>query len=132
MKTTLLLIRHGFSTSNEDATLTGQSDAPLTPLGRLQGDAASRYLLEKYKIDAVYSSDLSRAVDTAKLAIPGCEPIQLPLLREISIGGLTGEYIAAVREKYGNLKVRVSGYSATFTTLPTEHQDEIIMRTVKR
>ena len=36
-----------------------------------------------------------------------------------------------VPEQYRSLKVRVSGYSASFTDLPTEHQDEIIMRTVK-
>ena len=35
-------------------------------------------------------------------------------------------------EKYSGLKVRVSGYSTSFTLLPEEHQDEIIMRTVKQ
>ena len=99
----LFLIRHGQTIANLEAFYSGQSDVKLTDLGRSQAEAI-RSILEKYTFDRVYSSDLSRAVDTAKLAIPGCEPIQLPLLREISIGGLTGEYIAAVREKYGNLK----------------------------
>lgn len=34
-------------------------------------------------------------------------------------------------ELHPNLKVRVSGYSATFIQLPQKHQDEIIMRTEK-
>lgn len=44
------------------------------------------------------------------------------------------ELLAARRapEKYASLKVRVSGYSASFINLPTEHQDEIIRRTVKK
>lgn len=53
----------------------------------------------------------------------------------VQLNYVTKEELIAARqmpEKYGNLKVRVSGYSATFTALPTEHQDEIIMRTVKR
>ena len=66
--------------------------------------------MAKYQFDKVYSSDLSRAIDTAQLAIPGCEPITTPLLREISIGKLTGEYIGAVRERYGNLKGDFSAF----------------------
>ena len=52
----------------------------------------------------------------------------------VQLNYVTKEELLAARrmpEKYGNLKVRVSGYSATFTALQTEHQDEIIMRTVK-
>ncbi|MBR7096131.1 MAG: histidine phosphatase family protein [Clostridia bacterium] len=109
MKTTILLIRHGFSTSNEDATLTGQSDAPLTPLGRLQGDAASRYLLENYKIDAVYSSDLSRAVDTVRLLAAAGYPVKTdPALREMSCGAWEGEKIALLKERYGETYARWS------------------------
>ena len=52
----------------------------------------------------------------------------------IQLNYVTKEELTAAREtpqNYSNLKVRVSGFSATFVTLPTEHQDEIIMRTVK-
>ena len=53
----------------------------------------------------------------------------------VQLNYVTKEELIAARkmpEKYGNLKVRVSGYSASFVTLQTEHQDEIIMRTVKQ
>ena len=99
----LFLIRHGQTVANLEGFYSGQSDVKLTDLGKQQAEAI-RPVLEKYSFDRVYSSDLSRAVDTAGLAIPGCEPIQTPLLREISIGDLTGQSIASVRERYGNLK----------------------------
>ena len=35
-------------------------------------------------------------------------------------------------EKYQNLKVRVSGYSASYVYLPKEHQEEILNRTVQQ
>ena len=111
MKTTLLLIRHGFSTSNEDGTLTGQLDVPLTPLGVRQGEAASRYLFENYRIDAIYASDLSRAVDTVR---PLSEQTGLPILtdpdlREMACGDWTGEPIALLKERYGTRYTRWAG-----------------------
>lgn len=103
MMTTLLLIRHGFSTSNEDGTLTGQIDVPLTPLGALQGAAACRYVLENYSVDAVYSSDLVRAVDTVRsLANARLLPIITdPDLREMDCGIWSGESIAKLKAMYG-------------------------------
>jgi broad specificity phosphatase PhoE len=108
VKTTLLLIRHGFSTSNEDGTLTGQLDVPLTPLGVRQGEAASRYLFENYGIDAIYSSDLSRAVDTVR---PLSEQTGLPILtdpdlREMRCGIWTGVLISELKTRYGALYTR--------------------------
>lgn len=106
----LFLIRHGQTIANLEGYYSGQSDVKLTDLGRSQAEGI-RPILEKYTFDRVYSSDLSRAVDTAKLAIPGCEPIQTPLLREISIGDLTGESISAVRDRYGNLRGNFAAFN---------------------
>ena len=106
----LFLIRHGQTVANLEGYYSGQSDVKLTDLGRQQAEAI-RPIFSKYSFDRVYSSDLSRAVDTAKLAIPGCEPIQLPLLRELSIGDLTGESIGAVRDRYGNLNSDFSDFN---------------------
>ena len=99
----LFFVRHGQTVANLEAFYSGQSDVKLTDLGRSQAEAI-RPILAKYSFDKVYSSDLSRAYDTAQLAIPGCAPITTPLLREISIGDLNGQYIGDVRDKYGNLK----------------------------
>ena len=119
----LFFVRHGQTVANLEAFYSGQSDVKLTDLGRSQAEAI-RPILAKYSFDKVYSSDLSRAYDTAQLAIPGCAPITTPLLREISIGDLTGESIGAVREKYGNLK-------GNFAPWGGEDQEMIYQRAVK-
>ena len=119
----LFLIRHGQTVANLDGFYSGQSDVKLTDLGISQAKDI-RPILEKYSFDKVFSSDLSRAYETAKLAIPGCEPTQTPLLREISIGDLTGQSIAAVREKYGNLK-------GNFAAFHGEDQEMIYLRAEK-
>lgn len=67
MNTTLLFVRHGQSEANLKAIFAGRtSDFPLTELGQKQAEIMSEHVLNKYKIEAVYSSTLSRAVDTAK------------------------------------------------------------------
>ena len=60
----ITLIRHGETTWNADRRVQGQLEAPLSELGQKQAAAlAARLKDEKY--DALYSSDLSRAYDTA-------------------------------------------------------------------
>jgi probable phosphoglycerate mutase len=68
---------------------TGQTDVALTDLGLRQAAKTAEYVAETYKIDAIYSSDLKRAMSTAiplseKLGIP---VIKEPLIKEI-YGGL--------------------------------------------
>lgn len=62
--TRILLVRHGESESNILGTFTGQLDAPLSELGHAQAESTARFILENYRVDAVYSSDLRRAYDT--------------------------------------------------------------------
>jgi len=64
--TTLLLVRHGETDWNADGRLQGQTDRPLTEFGRRQ----ARQLAEELggeRLDAIYSSDLSRARETAEI-----------------------------------------------------------------
>ena len=98
----ILVVRHGFSQSNLDGTFTGHIDAPLTDLGLKQGKLVSDYIYKNYKIDAIYSSDLSRATDTAR---PIAEVLQLPInlekdLREINAGDWQGRKMAEIRRDY--------------------------------
>ena len=62
--TKLLIVRHGYSTSNVHKTFTGHIDSPLSEVGFKQAEKVSAYLNENYKVDENYSSDLSRAIDT--------------------------------------------------------------------
>src|ERR1700680_1413671 len=72
--TRLLLVRHGESTWNADGRWQGQADPPLTERGRLQASLAAQAL---GSIDAIASSDLERAAETASIiaARLGLEPV---------------------------------------------------------
>ena len=95
----LFLIRHGQTTSNNQRIYVGQTDVPLTETGREQA-LAIRPILEKFSFDRVYSSDLSRAIDTQELALPFDDPIRTPLLREINVGSAAG---MAYGEPFANM-----------------------------
>ena len=85
--TTLYLVRHGQSESNEQGICTGQADFPLTELGRKQARKAAEYLANE-RIDAAYASNLSRALETAEIiALPhGIAVVPVPELREMNCG----------------------------------------------
>lgn len=95
----LFLIRHGQTTANLDMVYAGQTDVPLTDLGRQQAEAI-RPILAPVSFDKIYSSDLSRAIDTQRLAIPGAEGIRTPLLREYDVGSLVGVDFARGRQLF--------------------------------
>ena len=97
-----VIIRHGYSVSNKERMFAGQMDVKLDELGYSQAEDTAKYILENYKIDAVYSSDLCRAVDTAKplAAALGLPVITFKELREIWAGCWEGMYISEVKEKY--------------------------------
>ena len=89
--TTLLLARHGESDWNRARRWQGFADRPLTARGRAQA-AALAERLEKFPLDAVYSSDLVRAGSTAQAVAEaqGLEVVQLPALREVDVGEWQG------------------------------------------
>ena len=98
----LLIVRHGFSTSNKDGTFTGQLDVPLSREGIIQAELVSDYILNNYDVGAVYSSDLIRAVDTVKKV---ADTKNLPIvtdkrLREVFCGKWEGLLVEKVKEIY--------------------------------
>ena len=85
---TFLVIRHGFSRGNKENRFSGQMDVPLDETGILQAKATAEYVLSQFKVDSVYASDLSRAVDTVK---PIAEALGQSVhtckeLREVDVG----------------------------------------------
>lgn len=92
----LLLIRHGQTNWNLEQRFQGQSDIPLNETGRKQAQAlAERLSAEQF--DAIYSSDLQRATETAHIIRKsGFQPDAR--LREVNFGdweGLTYDEIKA-------------------------------------
>ncbi len=87
----LLLCRHGQTEWNVAHRFQGQTNSDLTPLGKCQAVKLGERL-DGIHIDAVYSSSLQRAVDTAKLAVGnrGFDIIPVDALKEIYLGKLEG------------------------------------------
>ncbi|HWR40050.1 MAG TPA: alpha-ribazole phosphatase [Patescibacteria group bacterium] len=97
--TKVILVRHGQTLWNQERKYQGHSDVALSDLGRKQAELAAERL-SREKLDAAYSSDLSRAAETAACiaARHGVPVTTLPALREIMFGeweGLNYDQITA-------------------------------------
>lgn len=98
--TTFYLIRHGETDWNVEGIWQGHTDIPLNDVGREQARRlAARLSGDGVRFDALYSSDLSRAWETAQVvgAAVNLTPRPLRALREIDLGvwsGKTREQIA--------------------------------------
>ncbi len=94
MPTTLYLVRHGESEGNAARRIMGQMDLPLTETGRAQAAALGAWLARGGAgLRAVYTSDLSRAAETASAIAAACGGIPIhvrPDLRELGRGALEG------------------------------------------
>ena len=103
--TRLIVIRHGNSVTNAERRYTGQLDAALSDLGREQAEQVAEYLCANERLDAIYASDLSRAVDTIE---PTAKRMGLairldPTLRETDVGEWTGKTYEEVLTNYPEL-----------------------------
>jgi broad specificity phosphatase PhoE len=89
--THVVIIRHGQSQGTAEGRFGGHPDTPLSARGRKQAEATARALANE-KFDAIYSSDLPRAIETAT---PLAKRVGVPLeateaLRERSVGVMEG------------------------------------------
>ena len=89
--TNVLLIRHGQSKGNAERRFGGHTATPLSARGRDQAEATAR-TLKSESITAIYSSDLARAMETAKpLADMTKLPVHgTPAFRERDVGVMEG------------------------------------------
>ena len=102
-ETVLTLIRHGETTWNAEGRIQGHLDIPLSATGLAQAAAIGRRLGGE-SFDAILSSDLERALQTARPLVRNPEQTIVPdaRLRERHLGvlqGLTGEE-AAIRQPH--------------------------------
>ena len=99
--TTVYLARHGQSDWNAAGRWQGHADRPLTALGlRQAADLAEE--LAGVPLDAVYSSDLRRARETAEaVAAPrGLQVSTVADLREVDVGSWSGLTRAEAMERF--------------------------------
>lgn len=87
----LLLARHGQTDHNASDTVQGHMEVELNETGRDQSvELGSRIDTLVEEIDAVYSSDLKRAKQTAQLAFDGRDVTYDERLRGIDFGDVEG------------------------------------------
>lgn len=106
--TRILAIRHGETAWNVDARIQGHLDIALNPTGQQQALQLARALAEGDRPDAVYSSDLSRARETAEAIREACGlSLQLDQgLRERCFGQFQGHTVEEVRARSPELAER--------------------------
>ena len=105
----LWLVRHGETPASRGRTLAGWSDVPLTRHGEDEA-CALRPLLAGERFDGVWSSDLRRAVTTARLAWG--EPRLDRRLREMSFGSLEGRLWDGLDSDVQEGLARFEGFAA--------------------
>jgi probable phosphoglycerate mutase len=87
MSVIVRLVRHAESEGNREKKLVGWLDLPLSERGLRQAEAL-RDALGNLRPDSLWSSDLTRAVHTARIAFG--EPVQDAAIREMDFGELDG------------------------------------------
>lgn len=102
-------IRHGQSETNLRGEWTGWRDVALTERGFEDAKLAAE-VIKGVKFDKVYSSDLSRAKNTAKTALPGCQLTETKLLREVNVGNIAGKPLSIVTDE-DRMAISKVGYS---------------------
>ncbi len=101
----ILLVRHGETKWNREGLFQGQSDISLSPEGMRQAERL-RERLASEKINVIYSSDLKRALDTAKIigSSHNVEVKSFAELKEINFGEIEGKTFEQIKEHAGILE----------------------------
>jgi 2,3-bisphosphoglycerate-dependent phosphoglycerate mutase len=105
---TLVLIRHGESVWNSEGLFTGWVDVGLSPKGVDEAVNSGRQLEEAgLRPDIVHTSVLTRAIQTAHLALESADLLWLPVrrswrLNERHYGALQGKNKAETRQEFGD------------------------------
>lgn len=98
----IYIARHGQNEDNANGILNGHRDLPLTDLGRQQArDLAQGIVQSGIRFDYIYSSPLSRALETAQIVAREAklpEPVVLQSLIERDFGAVTGKPAADIEK----------------------------------
>lgn len=106
MVTTLFLVRHGQTVGAEERRYKGTLDVPLSDEGKAQikktAGVIRRYLKNSSSaLDAIYASDLSRALVSAEIIADalGKIPVVEPRIKERHFGGWEGMSFDEIKEE---------------------------------
>ncbi|RSL31640.1 histidine phosphatase family protein [Salibacterium salarium] len=131
----IYLIRHGESEGNRTAKLQGCEDFDLTTQGKRQALSLGDFFAN-VTIDYLYSSDLTRASETAKAVErhQNCEVVHSSEFREINLGPLQGKTREQIYEEFPqvrNKNLLRSGLDGTETDEEITRRCEYLYRLLK-
>ena len=128
----LLLVRHGITEFNSSRRFMGYSDIELSATGYRQVERLRDRLVDD-KIDAVYSSDLRRALVTAEVISSEhkMDIVTCPELREVNYGNVEGLTFEEIRRLYPEVAESVANFSLRLEFPGGEGFLEFIERTSK-
>jgi len=107
IKKRILLVRHGTTAYNEIDRLQGRIDNPLSKKGRDEAERLAARLKDE-PIDAIFSSPLSRALETAAIINRHhSRPLTVvDEFSEIDLGDWEGQFYSRVREQFPDVHER--------------------------
>ncbi len=141
--TTIIIVRHGQTEWNMLGKWQGSADIPLNTRG-LEEAVAIGKRLANWQIDAIYSSDLQRAAQTAEAIAQHHDHLDVqiePAWRERDVGDCEGMTRAEIREKYKD-HVQIGTFQApngetadqlsarvisAFKQIEADHADETVL-----
>jgi len=127
---TLILLRHGNSTWNQENRFTGWVDVDLSDLGRQEAKRAGDLLAQSgLKPDLLYTSRLKRAINTANIALAEAERSWIDVkrdwrLNERHYGDLQGKDKAEILAEYGPEQFQIWRRSFYVPPPPISDEDE--------
>ena len=91
-------LRHGETAWNAEGRLCGRTDVPLSDVGRRQAQLLA-WRLQPIPVEALYSSPLERALETARLIgqAVGREPVVDQRLAELNYGAWEGRTFEEIK-----------------------------------
>ena len=127
----LLLVRHGVTEFNSTRRFCGYSDIEMNAAGYRQVERLRDRLADE-KVDAVYSSDLSRALVTAEVISTGhsMEIVACPELREANYGDVEGLTFQEIGRLYPEVARSIASFDLKKLAFPGgESWEEFVART---
>src|SRR5512143_4314955 len=106
MATQVLLVRHGDTQASQADRFTGAMDIPLSKEGRIHASELA-VRLARFPLDAVYSSSMQRARDTAGFTarVHALEVTPVPEFREVDHGVWDGKSRAEGLQQWGQAQL---------------------------
>ncbi|MCC5910257.1 MAG: alpha-ribazole phosphatase [Clostridiaceae bacterium] len=100
----LYLVRHGETEENRNSRFCGWTDAPLNELGRLQAQKVAA-ALKDVELDAIYTSNLKRAKETASYIkeYNECIIYEVEQLKELNFGKVEGLTIEEIKQNHPDI-----------------------------